>query len=87
MYKIVHGLMPSYRTNLLSGRTIGRYNLRHRPPLNIPFARLETYKQSFIVYASELWNTLSSDIQNVPSVSFKCAIKNKDEPNVLYYYG
>ena len=65
-----------------------RYNLRDNTRIKIPFARLESYRRSFIPSAIKLWNNLESSARMAPSLSvFKTAIKNPKEASVLYYYG
>ncbi len=90
MFKILKNLCPSYLTNLVSiNETDGIYELRNRPSLKIPFARLESFKRSFIPFASRLWNNLSNHIRTVSSViEFKQLLYlNEHKPNKLYYFG
>ena len=89
IYKIVHGIAPAYLQSLIRAGTSGsRYNLRNKPALKVPFARLETYKKSFFPFSSDLWNRLREELILAPSVKlFKIRLKGKNETNILYFYG
>jgi hypothetical protein len=64
MFKIENNLAPTYLQDLVPEpiQAQTRYNLRNRHDLQIPFARLETYSQSFFPAAARLWNSLSQNI-------------------------
>jgi hypothetical protein len=93
MFKIDSGKAPSYLQDLfpnpIEART--RYNLRNRRDLQVPFARLETYSQSFFPAAVRAWNSLSSKIKEAPSDDAFKARYLKEHPrpkkNNLYYSG
>jgi hypothetical protein len=93
LFKIEDGHAPSYLQELvpspIQART--RYNLRNRTDLQVPFARLETYSQSFFPAAARLWNSLPSHIRQADSVySFKSRYLKeypRPPPNKLAYYG
>ena len=64
------------------------YNLRNNNDIDIPYSRLETFKKSFFIFASNLWNSLSVDIRNIDSLNvFKQKVNKHREKNILYYYG
>jgi hypothetical protein len=93
MFKINSGRAPTYLQELIpspiEART--RYNLRNRNDLQIPFARLETYSQSFFPAAARLWNSLSVQFRQSNTVfSFKSRyLKEYPRPraNKLFYLG
>ena len=93
MYKIDTGKAPTYLQDLtpdpIEART--RYNLRNRRDLQVPFARLETYSQSFFPAAARQWNSLSTEIKGAPSDNaFKARYLKKiprPKNNHLYYSG
>ena len=79
-YKIVHGLAPSYLTDLLPPY-VGYdmpYNLRNQFDYIEPLCRLEIYKKSFFPSTISLWNALPNDVRNLPNLSaFKRSIIQK----------
>jgi hypothetical protein len=93
MFKIENNQAPSYLQDLvpepIQART--RYNLRNRHDLQIPFARLETYSQSFFPAAARLWNSLSLNIrQATTDFTFKNRfLKEFPRPtfNKFFYLG
>ena len=89
LYKIKHSLAPDYLTSLLPRQNseVITHNLRNREYIKPPHARLETYKRSFFPSAINIWNSLTSNTWNMPTVQlFKQALTNM-ETNILYYYG
>ena len=93
MYKVVHGLAPSYLQDIMPQRpeVQGTRHLRSHARDDIPvlFTRTESYRRSFIPYSTGLWNKLSRNIRNSPSLdSFKGTVKGpKKEIKKLYYVG
>ncbi len=92
MYKILHGKVPEYLTNIhleLQGEAMHTYNLRNRGNLRIPLCRLYTFKKSFFPRAIESWNSLSANMKSSSSLEkFRQSIKKQShELLVLYYYG
>jgi len=90
MYKILHNLCPTYLSNLVKPNEDDKiYNLRSQAAVKVPFARLETFKRSFIPHTCVLWNSLPVHIQNAGSLEdFKQFINlTKENCNKLYYYG
>jgi hypothetical protein len=91
MYKIINGKAPHYLTelvpNLVHQRT--NYRLRNRTQLDVPFARINTYKQSFIPQTTRLWNDLPTPVKNLPSIEvFKAYhLRSLPQRNSLFYYG
>jgi hypothetical protein len=93
MYKIETGKAPTYLQDLIpdpiEART--RYNLRNRRDLQVPFARLQTYSQSFYPAAVRQWNSLSRKIKDAPSEdAFKARYLReypRPKTNHLYYSG
>ena len=79
MYKIVHGLAPTYLTELLPERTADRnpYPVRNTDVYTPYKCRTESLNNSFFPQTIRDWNKLPPNIQNAPSVaSFKSQVKN-----------
>ena len=90
MYKILHNLCPTYLSNLVKPNEDDKiYNLSSQAAVKVPYARLETFKRSFIPHTCVLWNSLPVHIQNAGSLEdFKQFINlTKENCNKLYYYG
>jgi hypothetical protein len=88
MYKILHGLCPSYLRELVNLNIPGRYDLRHQPSIALQFARLDIFQRSFFNHASVLWNKLSAVARNATSLSdFHKILNIKPCKNYLYMYG
>jgi hypothetical protein len=91
MFKIVNGKAPKYLCDLVPNLVQDRtgYMLRNRGNIDEPLARLNLHSNSFIPKVTKLWNVLSIQVKNLPSVA---AFKYKhahDIPkrNPLFYYG
>ena len=84
-------MAPVYLGELLPDRIEARtsHNLRNRSQLQIPYARLETYRRSFFPRVSAEWNSLDDDTKAKPSLeSFKSVFKKEKDPtHKLLYYG
>ena len=93
MHKIETGKAPTYLQDLIpspiQART--RYNLRNRHDLQVPFARLESYSNSFFPAAVRLWNSLPDNIRQADTeFAFKYRyLKHFPRPQTkrLYYHG
>ncbi len=91
-YKTNHSQVPDYLRELLpsSNQNNLRYTFRNNYQFKLPFARLESFRRSFIPYSIKLWNALTVDGQNKNSLhEFKSylTVCYDNVPNVLYYYG
>ena len=89
-YKIKHNLAPDYLAELLPPERyqVTQYSLRNNNTIEPPFARLETFKRSFIPYSIRLWNAAPDEIKNADSFNnLKKALTNSANKNTLYYYG
>ncbi len=70
LYKITHGLVPTYLSEILTQlkrpyeRETIRYNMRNAVHIRVPFSRTERYKKSFFLSTIILWNKLSEDVIN-----------------------
>lgn len=78
MHKIINGCAPSYLTEMFEkqfGSTV--YNLRSSDKnIQIPKVRTESYKRSFAVSGSMLWNSLPNSLKNEKILSkFKKGIR------------
>jgi hypothetical protein len=93
LFKIENGQAPSYLQDLvpapIEART--RYNLRNRADLQVPFARLATYSQSFFPAAARLWNSLPIHLREANTAfSFKSRYLKeypRPKPNKLAFHG
>ena len=79
-FKAIHDLAPTYISELISVRDIGRYNLRSNTSLILNYSKCKSLvtlgDRSFHVAAPKLWNDLPSYIRNILSLdSFKRAVK------------
>ena len=71
LYKIKNGISPDYLSELLPP-TIGDnmpYNLRHNNDIQIPYCRLNIYKNSFFPSTISRWNKLPLATRNSISVN------------------
>ena len=90
VFKILHGHCPFYLERLLvSNPQRSRYRLRSENLIQPPFARLESFKRSFIPHAVALWNRLNESIKSADSFkSFKQKLKSEVVIcNPLFYIG
>jgi hypothetical protein len=93
MFNIQTGRSPSYLQDLLPTpiQARQRYNLRNNANLEVPFARLESYSQSFFPASMRLWNSIHLSIREAPSKnSFKARyLKANPRPkiNTFFYEG
>jgi hypothetical protein len=90
-YKMVNGLTPSYLQELLPRRVaeVSNYPLRNARNMSQFPARTTRYKTSFMPSTTALWNSLSLQIRNSPSLSvFKSNLNNiiKLPPPPQWYY-
>ena len=77
LFKIVHDLC-FFPNGIVTLRETAHHNSRSIHPLTIqqPFARTQSYFQSFVPHTSSLWNSLPYEVVSVPSLaSFKHCIK------------
>ena len=64
------------------------YGLRNNDAIKAPFTRTESFRRSFVPYAINLWNTLPAETRDIATLQlFKVAIKVKENPKEIYYYG
>ena len=89
-YKIRHNLAPGYLVDLLPGQVqdSSSYNLRNSDNYRIPTYRLQSSLLSFFPSTLHLWNSLSAEIRNIPTLNqFKYALKRKySSYNVPKYF-
>ncbi len=76
MYKIVRMNTPEYLVSLFT-RYVPRVATRGEiKDFAVPFMRTETGRNSFQVQGAHFWNSLPTDIKNLPSISrFKAALR------------
>jgi hypothetical protein len=91
MYKIANGKAPSYLSDLVPNLVQDRvgYNLRNRGNIDVPFARINLYANSFFPSTIKIWNDLPTTKKNLPSIEVFKADKKRSLPkkNPLYYFG
>ena len=88
-YKIVNGLTPSYLSELVPVQPVHSYNLRNMTGIQNLFCRTSRFHESFIPYATTLWNNLSGEVRHSETlIIFKNTLKkNIVKLNQLYYIG
>jgi hypothetical protein len=83
-FKMANKLAPKELTDLLPDRrrTVRSTRSTKRRPdaLEVPFSNREFYKQSFIPYFTELWNTLPTTVVSSSSV---CTFKSRVNRHLL----
>ena len=91
IYKMKANLSPNYLVQLLPQQNQERirYNLRTKTNFQLPRAKKNVLKLSFVHLAIRLWNNLDEYVKNCTSLDiFKAELKKlKKSHNVLYYYG
>ena len=93
MFKIYNNKAPQYLSDLVPEEVAARtrYTLRNRYDLQVPFARLETYAQSFFPATSRQWNNLNHNTRSTNTLyTFKSHYLKqypRPTPIQLYYYG
>ncbi|KAI8483419.1 hypothetical protein Bbelb_388820 [Branchiostoma belcheri] len=73
MYKLVNGLVPPHLQPLTpttrGDQRVTRVQLRNATHLHLPRCRTQTYKASFLPYASRLWNQLPQSVREARSIT------------------
>ena len=94
IFKIKNNIAPQYLIDLFPGVNNENATRTLRNNENITligdrYLRLETFKNSFLPKAINLWNDLSISIRKIPTLElFKTHLKKKmKESNILYFYG
>ena len=88
-FRIVNGLCPDYLQNLLPPLVSTHNPYHRRKPLErvIPRFHTETYRNSFILSSTTLWNDLPPHVQEIQSLSqFKRYLRSPDEIPPPYFY-
>ena len=79
-YKNVNGLTTSYLSELVPAQPVHSYNLRNMTGIQNLFCRTSRFHESFIPYATTLWNNLSGEVrQSETLVIFKNTLKKKSQ--------
>lgn len=82
MHKIINGKTPSYLKELFTNSNVSNhYSLRDKTKLDlqIPRARTDYYKKSFVFSGAKLWNSLPNSLKEEKSLSkFKSKLKDID---------
>ena len=84
LYKIIHGLAPSYLTAILPRPRDAGYRLRsfNNMSLPTPSARLSCVRNSFLNSSIKSWNSLDKIIRSSPSYfSFKSKLLKRSKSN------
>ena len=87
-YKIVNGQARQYLTNLLPPAVSGAsaYNLRNKSNLQLPVCNTNSFLNSFIPYAIQIWNRLDSNVRLLAAPLFKTHLVKTVRPVVVTYY-
>ena len=88
LFKIIHGLTPSYLRALLPPlvQDATTRTLRNRNSYRLPFSRTNYMSKSFIPSTIRQWNELDPDIKNCNTLeAFKSKIKFKADPMCKLY--
>ena len=84
LYKMKNGLAPGYLTELLPplvGDNL-TYNLRHNHDLQMPYCRLNIYRNSFLPSTISCWNKLPLSVRNSDTVNqFKYRLNTHNNNN------
>jgi hypothetical protein len=83
LYKMVYQLAPQTLLDLLPNKVESRVrrNLRNKDDIDIPFARLDSHKYSFLPSTIRDWNELSKKSRESTSVNcFKQSLGKKRKP-------
>ena len=88
---MINSLAPEYISSLVPPTVgnISQYNLRNKRNLQTVPARSQQYYNSFLLSTTRIWNSLSDDTKNSPSVeSFKHKLNsNITKPPPYYFSG
>lgn len=87
-YKIVNGCTPAYLQTFLPDPCIKSYATRTNNVFNTIKTRTVRYKNSFFPYCVSQWNSLDSELRELPSInSFKNALARfyRPSPSLLYH--
>ena len=87
LYKIIHGLAPSYLTAILPRPRDAGYRLRsfNNMSLPTPSARLSCVRNSFLNLSIKSWNSLDKIIRSSPSYfSFKSKLLKRSKSNLHF---
>ena len=79
-FKVLHGMTPSYLSNLISIKSSPKYNLGSNTALMMDIPKIRSYAtlgdRSFIMAAPKLWNALPCAIRSVDKLdTFKRLLK------------
>ena len=88
-FKIIHGMCPSYLSNLIPNLVSERNPYHRRRPLEraVPPFRTELYHRSFIPSTTELWNNIPDNMKRCNSLSvFKRNLREHDCVVPSYFY-
>ena len=87
IFKIIHGLTPSYLTSIIppQNHDFHNYNTRHSDRYINIHCRTAHYSNSFVPSSIRLWNELPQRVKEISSLSkFKSVLSHK--PKVPEYY-
>ena len=75
MYKFVNNALPPLFDGMFSYSNTPHYNVRHVPPLQIPFYRLEISRRCIMYQGATLWNHYYAYFHGASSYIFKKKVK------------
>ena len=69
VFKILHGLGPSYLENLIWVKPEGHYHLRNKDHLSVPKTKCKTFEdRAFFTSGPILWNSLRGNIREIANL-------------------
>lgn len=77
VFKVPHGLAPSYLEDLIRVKPEGRYHLRNKDQLLVPKTKCKTFgDRAFFKSGPVLWNSLPDNIRQISNIQkFKNELK------------
>ena len=90
VYKIIKGNAPQYLQEIMPpshGETYGLQRTRSSNKLQLPVARTEIFRKSFVPSSAKAWNALTNELREVTSLTcFKYQLKNSLFPKHTKYH-
>ena len=68
LYKMKHGLTPSYLAHMIPNQSQDRYPLRNAESSPLPKVKIQEYAASFLPAIIRYWNSLSPETQQADTV-------------------
>lgn len=77
VFKVLHGLAPSYLENVIRVKSEGRYHLRNKDQLFVPRTKCKKFEhRAFFKSEPVLWNSLPDNLRQITNIQkFKKELK------------